>query len=366
MSCQKLKEAIEKNLSDCRRTSHGHILHKLVDIVVIALCSTICGGEDFNDMETFGNEKHDFLKKFLELPNGIPDSDTFRRTFERLDPSGLANCLYEWLADLRGDRPTVAIDGKTIKGSASASRKARHIVSAFVAENQIVLGELATEEKSNEITAVPKLLDAIDVENAIVTADAMSCQRAITAKIIERKADYILGLKSNQPELYAAVDLFFKVPPVKIKHLEEEPEKDHGRLETRRYALVTEIEWLDTNGWTGVNAIAKVEKGIIDKQGTHSETRYFITSLTNLDEFAHASRKHWAIENNLHWCLDVVFREDASRAKKDNSPLNMNVLRKIALSCVRKSKAKYKRVSFRKMMFMAALNEEKLLEALLA
>ena len=366
MSCQKLKEAIEKNLSDCRRTSHGHILHKLVDIVVIALCSTICGGEDFNDMETFGTERLDFLKKFLDLPNGIPDSDTFRRTFERLNPSELANCLYEWLSDFRGGRATVAIDGKTIKGSASASQKARHVVSAFVAENQIVLGELATEEKSNEITAVPKLLDSIDVEDAIVTADAMSCQRAITAKISERKADYVLGLKNNQPELYAAVDLFFTSPPVHIKHLVGEPEKGHGRIETRKYALVTDIAWLDTRGWTNLNAIAKVEKETIDVNGKHSETRYFITSLTSLDEFAHAARKHWAIENNLHWCLDVIFREDAARARKDNSPLNMNVIRKIALSCVRKSKAKYKRLSCRKMMFKAALNQERLLETLLA
>ena len=366
MSCQKLKESIEKHLPDCRRTSHGHILHKLVDIVVIALCSTICGGEDFNDMETFGKERHDFLKKFLDLPNGIPDSDTFRRTFERLNPSELAKCLYEWLSEFRGARPTVAIDGKTIKGSASASQKARHVVSAFVAENHIVLGELATEEKSNEITAVPKLLDAIDVENAIVTADAMSCQRAITAKIAERKADFVLALKSNQPELHDAVDLFFKSPPVHVRHIEFGPEKDHGRIETRRYALVTDIAWLDTRGWTNIKAIAKVEKKTICGNETRMETRYFITSLTSLEEFARASRKHWAIENNLHWCLDVIFREDASRARKDNSPLDMNVLRKIALSCTRKSKAKHKRLSCRKMMFMAALNQERLLETLLA
>lgn len=366
MSCQKLKESIEKNLSDCRRTSHGHILHKLVDIVVIALCSTICGGEDFKDMETFGKSRLDFLKKFLELPNGIPDSDTFRRAFERLNPKELANCLYGWLSDFRGDRPTVALDGKTIKGSSSAGRKARHVVTAFVAENQIVLGEIATEEKSNEITAVPKLLNAIDVENAIVTADAMSCQRSITAKIAKRKADYVLGLKNNQPDLHAAVDLYFKSPPEMVKHVETGPEKDHGRIETRRYALVTDISWLDAKGWTNLNAIAKIEKITIDKSGTHTDTRYFITSLTSLDEFVAASRKHWAIENNLHWCLDVVFREDASRAKKDNSPLNMNVVRKMALSCVRKSKVKYKRLSCRKMMFMAALNEDHLLETLLA
>lgn len=366
MSVEKLKEAIGNNLSDSRRTSHGHILHRLVDIVVIALCSIICGAEDFNDMETFGNERKDFLKKFLELPNGIPDSDTFRRLFERLDPSELANCLYEWLSSVRVNRPTVALDGKTIKGSAGASQKARHIVSAFVAENQIVLGEVATDEKSNEITAVPKLLDTIDVENAIVTADAMSCQRAITAKIAERKADYVLGLKGNQPELHAAVELYFKSPPAHIEHLECGPEKCHGRIETRRCALVTDIGWLDTKGWTNLNGIAKIEKETTDKNGTHRETRYFITSLKSLEEFAGAARKHWAIENNLHWCLDVVFREDASRARKDNSPLNMNVLRKIALSCLRKSKTKYKRLSFRKMMFMAALNEEKLLETLLA
>ena len=338
----------------------------MVDIVVIALCATICGGEDFKDMETFGKARFDFLKKFLDLPNGIPDSDTFRRLFERLNPTALANCLYEWLSVQREGRQIVAIDGKTIRGSGSAAQKARHVVSAFVTDNQIVLGELATEEKSNEITAVPKLLDTIDVENAIVTADAMSCQRAITAKITERKADFVLGLKNNQPELLENVELFFNSPPISIQYHIDGPEKDHGRIETRKYALVNDIAWLDTKGWTNIKGVAKVEKETIDKNGTHTETRYFITSLNSLEEFVRASRKHWAIENNLHWCLDVIFREDASRARKDNSPLNMNVIRKIALSCVRKSKAKYKRVSCRKMMFMAALNEEKLLETLLS
>ena len=209
MDIKTLKEEI-KNISEPRRTRYGNIRHKLEDIIIIGLCTVICGGEDFVDMEEFGKSRQEYLGKFLELPNGIPDSDTFRRVFEKINPSELSSCLINWLSVEREKRSVIAIDGKTICGSKNTDHKAYHVISAFVAENQLTLGELTVEEKSNEITAVPELLDLIDVEGAIVTADAMSCQKKIVEKIIEQKADYTIGLKQNQPALYQDTEDYFK------------------------------------------------------------------------------------------------------------------------------------------------------------
>ena len=200
MEIENLKKTII-TIREPRRISYGNIRHRLDDIIIIGLCTVICGGEDYNDMEEFGLEREEWLRTFLELPNGIPDSDTFRRLFERINPKELSECLYDWLNMERDKRSVVAIDGKTIRGSGNTEHKAYHVVSAFVAENQITLGEIVVDEKSNEITAVPALLDINDVEGAIVTADAMSYQKDITKKITERKADYVLGLKDNQPQL---------------------------------------------------------------------------------------------------------------------------------------------------------------------
>ena len=208
MEISELKEKI-KTISEPRRVSHGNIRHRLDDIIIIGLCTIICLGEDYNDMEAFGNEREEWLRTFLELPNGIPDSDTFRRVFERLNPKELSACLNDWLDIEREKRGIVAVDGKTIRGSGNSEHKAYHVVSAFVAENQITLGEIVVEEKSNEIKAVPELLDIIDVSGDIVTADAMSCQKEIAAKITERKADYVLALKDNQPALRQDVSDYF-------------------------------------------------------------------------------------------------------------------------------------------------------------
>lgn len=200
MKVETLKEEIKK-IKEPRRTSHGNICHKLEDIIIIGLCTVICVGEDFTDMEDFGEEHEDFLRNFLELPHGIPDSDTFRRVFEKLDPAELSRCLNNRIAVERDRRAVIAIDGKTICGSGNAEHSDYHVVSAFVAENEITLCEIAVKEKSNEITAVPELLDLIDVEEAIVTADVMSCQKKTIRKIVEKKADYVIAVKENQPTL---------------------------------------------------------------------------------------------------------------------------------------------------------------------
>ena len=361
MKIEKLKEEI-KNINEPRRTGYGNIRHKLEDIIIIGLCTVICGGEDFVDMEEFGKSRKEFLAKFLELPNGIPDSDTFRRVFEKIIPSELSACLNSWISAERDKRSTIAIDGKTICGSGNSEHKAYHVVSAFVAENQITLGELTVEEKTNEITAVPELLDLIDVEGAVVTADAMSCQKKIVEKITQNKADYIIGLKQNQPALYRdAEDYFNEFQSELVSKITLD--KGHGRIEKREYRLLTDISWLEQKEeWSGLKSLGMVKSTITENDKTTEFTRYFISSLTNLDEFADSARKHWSIENQLHWCLDVIFREDAARAKKDNSPLNMNILRKMALNLV--SQAQYGRISKKKFMFKAALDSDLLLKIL--
>ena len=331
---ERLQEEL-RQISDPRRP-WGNLRHRLDDIVIIGLCSIMCGGEDFDDMEVFGREREEWLSGFLELPNGIPDGDTFRRLFERLDSKELSKHLGNWLDANRSNREdgqcrTVNIDGKTIRGSANVEHSAFHVVSAWVAENDITLGELVVDEKSNEIKAIPELLDLMDVRGDTVTIDAMGCQKDIAKKIIDKDADYVLALKGNLGSLHDEVKLHFENMNISLKT--STLEKGHGRIEHREYFLETEIDWLwQKPDWVGMNAIGAV-------------------------------RKHWSIENQLHWMLDVVFHEDAARARKDNSPLNMNVLRKTALSLLRSLKVG-KNLSVRKKTLKAALNPAVLQAAL--
>lgn len=347
-----LAEKLRK-VTDPRR-QWGHLRHKLVDILAIGLLTIICGGEDFTDMESFGIEREEWLRRHLELPHGIPDSDTFRRVYEAVNPQELSESLRDWLSLYREKRSVVGIDGKTICGSKNAEHKAYHVVSAFVSENRLTLGEIKTDEKSNEITAVPELLDMLDLEGAIVTADAMSCQTKTVAKIIEKKADYVIGLKGNQTTLRDDVALYFSSFMNECAQ-HETLEKDHGRIEKRKYMLCTDIDWLEQRpDWAALRGIGAVCSTVHEKDAVRSETRFFITSLTEIKAFAHSVRSHWGIENQLHWSLDVVFREDASRAKKDNSPLNLNVIRKTALPLL--NAADLGRIGIRKKMLRAALS----------
>ena len=351
MTMEKIIEKLGK-LTDNRR-HWGNLRHKLVDIVFIGLVSVICGGTDFEHMEDTGHGKYEWLKQYLEMPNGVPDSDTFRRVFDRIDPKELGEVLQELV---NVDGKTVAIDGKTICGSGNDKHKAYHVVSAWVAENQITLGQLTTEEKSNEIAAIPELIDMLDIKGSTVTIDAMGCQKQIAAKIRGKKADYVFGLKGNQTSLLSDVKLYFEqeVPT----YAERTLEKDHGRIEKREYYLETKIDWLtQREDWMDLNGIGMVRTSVISqKTGEFSqESRYFITSLTDIHKFANAVRKHWSIESQLHWQLDVSFDEDASRARKDNSPLNLNILRKQALSLLNQADFG-KRVSIRRKMSRAAMD----------
>lgn len=361
---QSLIEIIQEQLPDPRRTSHGNIRHKLEDILIIGLCTVLCGGDSYEAMALTGRVREEYFREFLELPTGIPSADTFERVFRMLDPKGVSKCLVDWLEQERAQGDVIAIDGKTIRGSADECRKALHVVSAFVADSQITLGELPVPEKSNEITAIPELLELIDVSGAVVTADAMACQKKIVEKICKKKGDYVIGLKDNQGEFCSDVALFFSEFENQMP-LASTTEKGHGRVEYREYRLCTDIRWLGrSDKWKGLNSVGMVRSQIYHcKNGAGAENvRYYISSLTDVHAFAHAVRKHWSIENQLHWSLDVVFKEDACTIRKDNGPLNMNVLRKVAMSLL--NKARIGRQTKKLTMLKASLDPCVMLEVL--
>lgn len=363
MDIKKLQEGITE-VKDPRR-AWGNLRHKLEDILIIGLCSVICKGEDFEDMELFGKEREEWLKNFLELPHGIPDSDTFRRVFERVDPQELSKWLNKWLETER--KPSgrlVSVDGKTICGSGNGEHKAYHVVSAWVGEQGITLGELQVGEKTNEITQVPELLDLLDIQGDIVTADAMSCQKEIAGKIKEKEGDYILALKGNQPTMENEVKAYFddlaqnQEEKNKTASWTSPVEKEHGRIE-KRTVTVAPCDWFqDQEQWKGLVSFVRVKRTVTIGEEISTFERFYISSLNKTpEEFCSLIRGHWSIENQLHWCLDVIFGEDSSRARKDNSPLNMNVLRKTALRLI-KAVCLGKRISLQKKRYMAALNPD--------
>lgn len=318
------------------------IRHKLSDILMIGLLTIICNGNDYTAMALFGETHEETLRKFLELPYGIPSEDTFERVFSRLNPKTLAAQFLDWIEELKGII-NVSIDGKTIRRSKSKGKKARHIVTAFASDLQLVLGQLATDEKSNEITAIPELLDMFCQKGMIITIDAMGTQTNIAEKIIEKEADYVLALKGNQETLFKDVSLFLdnEVIPhdketLRRKGLYEKTiEKDHGRAETRECYIWPEIDWLNgAEKWVGINGIGVIvsKREELGKESSISRN-YFIYSSkkTIAADLLRIKRSHWAIENNLHWMLDVTFREDDARARLENAPENLNILRKQAL-----------------------------------
>ena len=323
-----------ESVPDTRRP-WGHLLHKLSDIWVVAFCAIICGAETYHDLEIFGNAKKVWLSNYLSLPNGIPNADTFERIFETLNPNVVASKM-RWL--LQNDEVAgriIAFDGKAMRGSRSEDSCGIHVLSAFLTDAQIVIGEIMCDEKSNEITAIPELLEAINVEKAIVTIDAMGTQTKIAEKIIAQKADYSLALKGNQSSIHDDVRLYFETETV--SNTTVLCEKGHGRTERREYFLETEINWLyGRERWAGLRAIGAVKSTVTIKGKGTTQTRYFLTSLTNIDDFSRAVRAHWSIENCLHWHLDVSFGEDNSRIRNKNAAAMWNVLRKLALEHLKK------------------------------
>jgi len=357
-----------KTIEDPRRQS-GYFRHRLVDIIVIAFCAILCGAQSYDDLEVFGKARYTWLSVFLELPNGIPSADTFERVFELLDPKMLVKRLRKIFSCDEIAGKIIAFDGKTIRGSKRNGNRAYHVLSAFLTDDQVVIGEEIVDEKSNEITAIPELLDEINVAGATVTIDAMGTQRQIAEKIIAKGADYVLALKGNQGSLLGSIRGYFELyaPPPKTRA----HETGHGREETREYfleALKPDLNWMhESLDWKGFSAIGAVRSTVIEKGKTRTETRYFITSLTDPERFSRAVRAHWGIENHLHWHLDVTFDEDKSRFRKGNSAAVWNVLRKIALECLKRVDPG-KRVSLKTRRRLAGWDyhyQEKLLAAVL-
>ena len=332
------------NLTDPRRDNKRH---KLIDVIAISICGVICNADSFEHIAEFGRAKYEWLNKFLELPHGIPSADTFERVFARIDPQEFKSCFMEWIQAIsqltKGE--VVAVDGKTLRRSHDRSngKSAIHMVSAWACANGLVLGQIKTEEKSNEITAIPQLLRTLEIEGCIVTIDAMGCQTDIAETIVENNADYVLSLKGNQGNLHDDVKLFFSnqkennFKDISVDYYET-VDADHGKIEIRKYWTTSDIDWLQSKeNWKNLETICMVERERQFDHETVCETSYYIGSIEdNAEHFAHAVRSHWGIENSLHWVLDVSFREDESRIRKGNAPENFAVLRHIALNMIKK------------------------------
>ena len=363
MDIVRLKEKL-KEIPDERRP-WGNLRHKLEDILVIGLTTLLCNGSDYEDMETFGQEREAELRKFLELPGGIPDEMTFYRVFQRVNPDALSANLYSWLAEARDmEGKHISIDGKTIRGSGNSGEKATHIVSAWVGEDEIVLGQLSVDKKSNEITAIPRLLELIDIEGTMVTIDAMGCQKEIAKAIRKKKGNYILAVKDNHPALHNDIlEYFDGIEQGDIRDLPEDvwetgEERGHGRIEQREVRTVTDIKWLEgKSDWKDLKAIIQYRSR---RNGIMTDRYYISSADMSARDFYRCIRGHWSIENQLHWSLDVIFREDASLVSKGHAPENLNVLRKIALSLLRASENPHekgkKKMSGPKKRFAAAMN----------
>lgn len=327
--------------------------HKLLDIVTIAICGTICGADGWVDIEEFGKSKEEWFWSFLELPNGIPSHDTFGRVFSLLDPKQFQRCFQSWVQAINEVTAgqIIAIDGKTLRRShdRQAGRSAIHMVSAWAEANSLVLGQVKVEDKSNEITAIPVLLDTLVLAGCIVTIDAAGTQTAIAQQIVDAGADYVLAVKENQPTLYKGVQwLFSRIDhpdyPDLLHDSLRTTDEAHGRSEIRHYYTITDparLRALDPEGrWPNLKSVGMVRSQRREGRKHSDEMRYFISTLDGtVANFAHAARRHWSIENKLHWVLDIAFREDDSRVRMGAAQANLAVLRHIALNLLNRERS---------------------------
>ena len=346
--------------------------HKLIDILVIGLCSMITVGENVTDMEDFGKAKHDWLKSFLELPNGIPSHDTFNRVFSAIDPGCFLDCFVRWVKAKcpTVDDDVVAIDGKALRRSLDAGRAIPYIVSAWASDNGLVLGQVKVDEKSNEITAIPELLSVLELEGCTVTIDAMGCQKEIAANIIDEHAHYVLALKGNHATVHEEVRAFFDdaVPPCATQCAQtaekdkmdffQTIEKGHGRIETRRYWHSTHIDWFEDKGlWKDLRSFGMVESIRKVRGKSTIERRYYLSSLPlDAKRLGKAVRNHWGVENKVHWTMDVTFGEDQSRARTPYAAQNLATLRRIVLNLLKQDDTP--KLSLRRKRTKAALDNK--------
>ncbi len=337
-----------KDLPDVRQP--GKVLYRLDEVLLLCLLAVLGGAETFVDIARFGETKLDLLRRFRPFRHGTPAHDHLGDIFATLDAEAFQRCFVAWVSRLTGgSSDVIAIDGKTSRRSyeKKGAKAAIHMVSAFATRQRLVLGQLKVSEKSNEIVAIPKLLEMLAIEGAIVTIDAIGCQRDIAKKIIHKKADYVLALKGNQGTLREDVELFateqkasgFKDTTVS-RH--ETVDGDHGRIETRSYTVMHDIAWLrERHDWPGLNAVVMVESMREIGQTIERETRFYITSLLSpASQIGPVIRSHWAIENSLHWVMDMVFRDDECRIRTAHAPANFTTIRHIAHNLIRKAPGK--------------------------
>ncbi|HUN39514.1 MAG TPA: ISAs1 family transposase [Acetobacteraceae bacterium] len=330
-------------LEDPRTGNAGR--HDFFELLIMALCAVLCGGQSAVDMALFAKSKQAFLRGFLKLEHGTPSHDTFSRLFRLLDPEQFRAVFQRFMARFSETiQGVVAIDGKVLRRSFdhASGKSALHMVSAWGCEQRLVLAQIATDAKSNEITAVPKLLAMLSLKGTIVTVDALNCQREIAQQIVDQGGDYALALKANQPSLLADVTTFLDDPAAAVSTAEPTVDGDHGRIETRTATVSTDIGWLQqAHHWPGLAAIGKVVRVRETAAKTTTETAYYLlSSALSSERFNEVVRSHWGVENRLHWRLDVVMNEDQDRSRMDNGPHNLAVLRHMALNVMQKDTSK--------------------------
>lgn len=319
-------------------------LHPLENIVFISVAAVMCGAESWNDVQDYGNSKKEWLSGFLDLSNGIPSHDTFNRFFQLLDPQEFEHHFIAWVQSIVGElkEETISIDGKTMRASrAGKFLQATHIVSAYAGNHNLVLGQVKTDEKSNEITAIPQLLDRLDIKGNIISIDAMGTQTAIAETIVDKGADYVLALKGNQGKLLDDVLSSFSLQHPIESYTEHS--EGHGRIETRTCHIISDLKHLSAKeNWAKLQTIVKIEsKRVIKSTGkVEEELRFYISSLDSAQQIAQSIRSHWFIENKLHWILDVAMREDSSTKRVGNVAQNFALINKICLNLIKKNERK--------------------------
>lgn len=352
----------------------GKVRHELIDVLFIIVSASFCKIDEIGEICIWANapQNYEWLKKYIVLRNGIPSESTIRRVLNVIEPKQFEKCFISWTKTMtvftKGGGDIVAIDGKTMRGSRDGD-KITHIVSAWCSTNNIVLGQVKTNEKSNEITAIPELLDLLYLEDCIVTLDAMGCQTKIVEKILEKKADYVISLKGNQGTLKQEVESYYNDLSNEITAIENDQydriksvqtlDKGHGRIELRKYYYSTDTDWMidAKKDWAGLKGIGMVYRKVTEKDNVSEEIQYYISSLDHAEQFAKAVRGHWGIES-VHWSLDVTFKDDANKTRKGLAPENLAVAKRIVLNMVRKDKEIRPKLSANRKRLLASLDFE--------